>query len=716
MVDSRTVRLLAGPAAPPAPKPAVIARSAPPAPPTDIPSVSEVVVTATKRGTTSNQLAASVSVVTSRQLNLSGAVDAPGTVNQIAGVTMTNLGPGRDKILLRGLSDGAFTGRTQSTVGTYLDDVPITYNAPDPDLRLADVEAVEVIRGPQGALYGSGSLSGVYRIVTRKPDPDRFSADVTALSAWTEGGAGSNEIEGVINAPLLRGVAALRAVGYSDVEGGYLDDVNLRLSNVDRTIRRGGRVSVSTRVGENWTVTLAGVNQHLDSNDTQYANLAGAPRRRANRVRESHRNDFSQGVLTVTGSGDWGHFNSSTAYVRHAFSSQFDASAALSLFGSTATDLGVYFESAHTGMLVEDAVLTSPGHGRLQWLVGVYGARTIEHNPSTLKATPAAGGPPQLLYEEARRDRLNEGALYGEVSYALGGGWSATLGARVFATQLSTASDVNAPLGQSRSFVRDAVFRNWSPKVSIQKQFADGDLVYALISEGHRAGGFNSGGQSAPSASRRSFAPDRLQNFEIGTKLRLFDNRLDVRSAVFYDVWTNLQTDQYLNSGLSYTANVGDGANLGWETEAAWRPTPYWTIQINTLFDAPKVTRVNTGFASAVRAGLPGVPDVSAGLLTVYRRPIRDDLSLLFTTELGYVGRSRLTFDSAFSPEMGGFATGKLSAQVLTPRWRLAAYLSNPTNAAGDTFAYGNPFSFGQVRQVTPQRPRTFGLVVAATF
>src|SRR5207302_3349176 len=111
------------------------------------------------------------------------AVDVRDTAGQLAGVLMTNLGPGRDKLLMRGLSDGAFTGRARSTVSTYLDDAPINYNAPDPDLRLTDVERVETMRGPQGALYGSGALAGVYRIVTNKPDPERFAAGLEVTAA-----------------------------------------------------------------------------------------------------------------------------------------------------------------------------------------------------------------------------------------------------------------------------------------------------------------------------------------------------------------------------------------------------------------------------------------------------------------------------------------------------------------------------------------------------
>src|SRR5206468_9381651 len=116
---------------------------------------------------------------------------------QAVGVAVTNLGSGRNKIFVRGLSDGSFTGKTQSTVGLYLDDVPITYNAPDPDLRLADVERVEVLRGPQGTLYGSGSMGGIVRIVTSKPDPARLAGEVSAEGLLSEHGDPSHAIEGM---------------------------------------------------------------------------------------------------------------------------------------------------------------------------------------------------------------------------------------------------------------------------------------------------------------------------------------------------------------------------------------------------------------------------------------------------------------------------------------------------------------------------------------
>ncbi len=186
---------------------------------------------------------------------------------------------------------------------------------------------------------------------------------------------------------------------------------------------------------------------------------------------------------------------------------------------------------------------------------------------------------------------------------------------------------------------------------------------------------------------------------------------------MFYDVWTNIQTDQYLGSGLAFTTNVGDGRNTGLEIETTWRPTPRWNLQANALFDSPKLTRVTPSNSVANRAtDLPGVPDLSLGALGSYEHPLSRDRSVLLTTEVAYIGRSRITFDPTVAPEMGGYFTGRVSAQYRTPRWRAIVAVDNPTNSQGDTFAYGNPFSFGQVRQVTPQRPRTLSVSLTAAF
>ncbi len=125
---------------------------------------------------------------------------------------------------------------------------------------------------------------------------------------------------------------------------------------------------------------------------------------------------------------------------------------------------------------------------------------------------------------------------------------------------------------------------------------------------------------------------------------------------------------------------------------------------------------MDPNFASAAQSELPGVPDVSAGAVMRYQKELAADRRLVLTTELEYVGQSRLTFDRRLSPSMGGYVTGRLSAELAVRDWSWTMAVTNPANASSDTFAYGNPFSFGQVRQVTPLRPRTWSLLVSRDF
>ena len=714
ILDNATVSILPAPPAPrvvtppPSPRPAPISEPAK--------AIESVIVTATKRPTRLGAAAGGVSVVGAERLEDTGAIDTTSISQQAAGFITTNLGAARNKIMLRGLSDGTFTGRTQQTVGTYLDNIPLTYNAPDPDLRLIDVDRVEILRGPQGALYGGGSLSGVYRIVTRKPVLNEWSAMALVGAAATESGSPSSRLEGVVNLPLVTDRAALRLTAYDDIEGGYVDDVNLRLSNVDRTTRTGGRAALSVVLDDNWSVILSGARQDLHATDSQYTTPSLGGQRRANQVRETHDNVLQQAAVTITGKGDWGRFESSTGYVRHRFASRFDATAALNGAGD-GIDVGLFDEASKVRILVEDAVLSSPDEGRLRWLLGLYGLASLEDGDGELRARTAFD-PSRLIYLEARRDRRREAALYGEASYDLGGGWTASLGGRAFSNAVHTTSMVEAPApGQSRDLDRKARFTGVSPKFSLQRPLGTDGLIYLLTSEGYRSGGFNSGGLVAPSTLRGSFKPDHLRNYEIGASIRPLQGRMLLRTALFHDVWTDIQTDQYLApSGLSYTANVGDGRNTGLEIEGTLLATPSLTLEANALFNRPRLSKVDDNFASAAQSELPGVPDVSAGAMARYQRDLAAERWLVLTAELEYVGRSRLTFDRRLSPSMGGYVTGRLSATVSTPNWNLAFAVANPANASSDTFAYGNPFSFGQVRQVTPLRPRTWSLDISRAF
>jgi outer membrane receptor protein involved in Fe transport len=706
----------------PTPPPSVPAGPAPPL-------VTELLVTARKRPERLDTLPAGVSAISGEQLFVTGASDVRDTAGQLVGVLTTNLGPGRDKLLMRGLSDGAFTGRARSTVSTYLDDAPINYNAPDPDLRLTDVERVETVRGPQGALYGSGALAGVYRIVANKPDPEGYAGGGSLWAAQTKGGSASYVADGYANLPLAAGRAALRLVAYYDDQGGYLDNVSLRLSNVDSTSREGGRAALRLAIGDRWTLDLTAVGQRLHSRDTQYITQTDTNPKaitRANQVREASINDFAQAAVTLHGELPGADLTATTSYVQHAYSSLYDATAGASAFSDTGVALGIYSEAARIRRAVQDIVVTSNGSGAVSWLAGAYGSISTERTPSALDvlaaplAVAAARTPLAKLtrvYDEERRDHLRELAVYGEATWRVAPGWTVSAGARAFGSYVEVKSSISgAPPTQPRGVRENSRSSGISPKISVQYEFMDGMLAYGLYSEGFRPGGINSTNFFAVKPSRTTFESDRLQNFELGAKGRFADERLVLRAAAFYDLWSNVQSDQYRANGLAYTANVGDAHIQGFEAEAAYDWSFGLSLQANALYSAPKFTSVNPDFANFVGSGLPGAPRWSGGLLARYDRRLPRDLTLRLVGQASYVGPARLTFDPTLSDRTDAVINAELLAEIAARHWTAGLFVTNPADSSGNTFAYGNPFTFGKVRQVTPQRPRTIGVRVATAF
>jgi outer membrane receptor protein involved in Fe transport len=285
----------------------------------------------------------------------------------------------------------------------------------------------------------------------------------------------------------------------------------------------------------------------------------------------------------------------------------------------------------------------------------------------------------------------------------------------------SLVSNFTAP--EERRFNSAAEFSGWMPRIALQYEPSDTVTAYVEASSGRRLGGFNTAGaanqeflnqpQTRPGIYRR-FQPDELRNIEIGLKARLPDWRMRFRTAAFYTDWRNIQTDQYMISGLSYTANVGDGRNRGVEAEVAAGPFAGLELQLNGILNSPELNRPSPSFPVPAHIGLPGVPNVSVGGQITYDRPIGSRLNAQFSLQGQYIGHSRPTFDP-FAPQMGGYVLSRISASLNARLWSVRLDLDNPVNAAGDTFSYGNPFNFRSTRSMTPQRPRTLRLALQAT-
>ncbi|WP_304164258.1 TonB-dependent receptor domain-containing protein [Phenylobacterium aquaticum] len=708
LVDARAVEIVRLPPPRPAATPLRVAPLA---------DVAELVVVATRQPTPADRLAYPVSALEGRTLESQGVRDASDLALVTPAMTVTNLGSGRDKILLRGLSDGPLTGRTQSMVGLYLDDARITYNAPDPDLRLTDVAQVEVLRGPQGALYGSGSLGGVLHLVTAAPDASRSTGWLSVSGGVTHGGSGSNLLEGMVNLPILKDRAAMRMVAYREVQGGYIDDVGLGLKDVNRSIRTGGRLALSLRLNADWTANGGLVFQAINSDDTQYALAGEAPFTRRNALREPHDNDFAMVHLGLTGDLGWAEARWTTAYVRHQLTSRYDATRAPPV--AVPSGPAAFDDENNIASLVTEATLSSHPDARVQWLGGLFVARTRQD--VTLDLT-ALGATPFVALSEARRDRLDEAALYGQMIWPLTDRLSLTLGGRLFSSRTQVDSVISTPATVAAAYAAGLSRTGFSPKLLISYAPTARSLIYVEAAEGYRAGGINTTGApgqafSAPGGPEpyRNYQGDELWSFEAGGRVTLLEGRLSLRGAIFQASWKNIQSDQLLASALPFTANIGDGRNRGLEAEAAYRAGPL-VLRAEGLVNAPELDRANPAFPARAELGLAGAPNVSLGVSAHYGWELPRDRTFELDGRYAYVGPSHLTFDAVTSPRMGGYGAGRLAATLAADRWRLTLAVDNPTESRGDTFAYGNPFTLRTTTQVTPLRPRTLSLCLKVAY
>ncbi|WP_223395502.1 TonB-dependent receptor domain-containing protein [Caulobacter segnis] len=695
--------------------------AAPPRPAKSAPAVAplglgEVVITAQRYPNLPGRTPYAISVVSGGALEREAVTSLYDLTGQVAGMTVTNLGPGRDKVLLRGLSDGAFTGQAQSMVALYLDDVPITYNAPDPDLRLADVERVEIMRGPQGTLYGGGTLGGVIRIATRKADLDRYQASILAGVGWTKGGDRSDELEAMANLPIVHGRLALRAVIYRDQQGGYISNRALGLKHANGSERAGVRASLRAALAPGWTATLGLTNQSINNNDTQYGLRRLGPKVRDTVVREPHENDFDHLSLTLAGEGDWGRTTGSVSRLSHHFGSRYDATSVSTLYGLAGAP-AAFDEDKGTDLTVAEVTYATPGEHRLHGLVGAFASTGSIRLSASLHALPA-GSP--AAYAERRRDTIRETALYGEATFDATPRLSATAGLRWFDFRFDTDSTITQSAGQRRT-IQSADAAGFSSKILISYDARPGLLFYAQTAEGYRPGGFNTAGRigqifDAAGTPPSRYKADELWNYELGVKLRAFDDRLQGRAAVFYATWESVQSDQYLVDGAAYTANIGNGDNRGVEAEAAFRVSERLDLRAAALLNDPEVTKLNLAFSTRKYASLPGVARASASLGFDYHRDLANGPTLRLQGQASYVGGSYLTFDADTSHEMGEYLGLRGVASLTTPGWTLAATLDNPLNSRANSFSFGNPFLITRDQIITPPRPRTLTVRLTARF
>ena len=664
----------------------------PPAPPV------EIVVVASKRDTRQDEFPGQVSILDGETLELGGVGGTEKITQRVASVSSTYLGSGRNKLFIRGIADSSFTGPTQATVGQYLGDLRLSYNAPDPDLRLSDMERVEVLEGPQGTLYGAGSLGGIIRLVPNAPEIGVASGSASIGGELVQHGDPGADASAMLNVPLLADRAALRVTLDGAHRGGYIDKPALGRTDVNRTAILGGRAMIRVEVAPEWTVDLIGLGQATDARDSQYAARGGPPLTSTAAVREGSSADYLHGQVVVSGRIGAVRVRSTTGIASQDLEERYDATA------PDGPDR-LFIQHNDTRMIANETRAWQPLEDRFGWLAGV------SFTDNRTRLTRSLGAPEAQMSTTGVLNTVTEATAYGEASLRLGD-LVATAGARYTHSRLGGAGeDVPLALAIARADVTASRTQTaLLPSASLLAKLGPATSLYLRYQEGFRPGGLAIEGQFV-----RRFRSDHATTFEFGARHGTPGaDPFDLSASLSHTRWSDIQADFIDDLGLPSTANIGDGR--------------VWTASVSGSVELARQLRVSGGLTyNDSRVDEPDlmtlarathVPNIArfAGRLGIdYRRPVGSDLELVAQGWASYVGKSRLGIGPELGDLQGDYLDSGLALRLGRERFGISLTLSNLAGVRGNRFALGTPFAMGR-DQITPLQPRTIRIGIDAAF
>jgi iron complex outermembrane receptor protein len=706
----------------------------------------DIVVTATKREQRLQDIPASIVAETGATLTHRGATQLQDIVDNTPGLSNPGSGSGNStNLTIRGVTTGTDLGLKQSTVALLFDDIPV-----DPlgqgggasNLRLVDIQRVEVLRGPQGTLFGSGSLAGAVRYITNRPDFDHFGGSGEATIAGTKTGATSYSATAMLNVPLVTDKLAVRAVGYGYRDGGWVDNLLNRREDANSTVTKGGRIALAAKPVENLTLTLNGFYQDsIDHNSQGSLYVKPANTGRSGQVTDGIYNVDPHSKIAIANVGiqyDFDAFSilSSSTYQDRKYSangvdSYFAPLTTLIAAGTIVNGQTDDIFFANQKNFTQEIRLTSRNGGPFKWTIGGYylHAKMLSSQEATSNVVvPTIGG--NNIVDLVAPLRQREIAGFGELSYTLFGKLDLTAGVRVSDTRINATVDTGGfvpVFSILRSAYTHFNFKEHdtpvTPRFSITYRASRDLSVYAAAARGFRVGGVNETSGVGGRASPPSYNPDSLWNYEIGAKGRAFDGKLTFAADVYYINWTNLQVSLANNLG-NYTGNVGSARLYGLEAQIDARPTSAiafgasFSVSRNRIRDGAAGLVTSFGVVNASRGDvLPASPEIQgSGYLEFDFTPLGHTAYLRFSGR--YLGSEYSSFAKT-GTKFGDFATADIRAGITLNRIELVAFVNNLLNKAGATGA-SDASLVGPITLTSQTayriRPRTAGLTVRTSF
>ena len=570
-------------------------------------AVDTITVTARRYEESLQEVPLSVSAISGEMLDDAGIDKFEKYLARVPNTSIFQYSEAENDIQIRGVTTG---GGSAATVGTYVDDTPITGTAASQTtLRSFDVERMEVLRGPQGTLYGEGSMGGTIKVIQNKPTVAGFEGDVELSVGSIDGGGVTGGANLMLNMPVVRDKFALRLVGmYRDADG-WIDMPNLIDGPEEDTnttevqnYRLSGRWFASDRLIVDASITynethLGG--QNISKKDKTSDRLNTEP----------FDDEYWLGNLTFTYDFDWATFISVTSYWDRDSFTLIDNSGLIDFINYINSILlpppvpeitNAQTESpSTTNRFTQEFRLSSVGEGALQWTAGFFYKDNEDffsgRSLNTPDLTPIYG---EGFFQEIT-DTFEQYALFGELNYRFVEKWEVVAGARVFKEDRTSEVFLDGyfwylfGLEPPVDTVDNASFEEVLPKLSLKWDVGSASMVYALAAKGFRSGGIN---QFPDIGQPFIYDPDFVWNYELGAKTGWLDNRLVLNGALFYMDWQDVQVAvPGLNPVIESTINAGAAHTSGVELELRFQPSSGfafgasggWILEAETDEDSP---------------------------------------------------------------------------------------------------------------------------------
>jgi len=682
------------------------AASAEEAVPTD-----EIVVTAQKRAQALQDVPLSISALTAEQIEKRGFDGFTDYARSVPGLSFVDRGSGRNKITLRGVSTGVDQNH-QSPVGIYIDETPVSFPNNEPDLRLYDVERIEVLRGPQGTLYGAGSMGGTIRMITAKPKLDRIEASVSGSLSTTRHGDESVALNGMINVPLATDKVAMRTVFYYRNEGGFVDNAQLGKSNVNDAETWGARFSLKMAPSETFDATASILLQRSDFGGTQEIDptLADLTQRRA--VAELRSDDLTVYSLVLHNDFGWADLVSTTSYLDRKINDNRDVTAFLGV------PVPVWLNNVVPDKnFVQEIRLASPSGGTVEWIAGLYYSRR-KNSLYQLAWHGGLFGIPTTtpLLDSDINNVTKQYAAFGELSVNVTEALKITGGLRAFKVKerFSKVSD-GIIAGGFSSDSGGSSESKINPKINISYKATPDILVYAQAAQGFRVGGPNTtipplGGVSAPA----TFDSDSLWNYEVGFKSDFLGGKATLNASLFYIDWSDIQVTVTRPDGFSYVTNGDKAKSKGAEVELSLRPVGGLELGATLAYTDAYLAANSASGAGLKGDRIPAVPKWSYDIFGRYSFPLSDALSGYMQANIQHVGGSYNGFPSDVpAPDLQhSYELANAKIGVETGDLDISLFVNNLFDKRAELFV---DTTLGDQR-INVNRPRTFGISASKRF